>query len=153
MSHPRARWIQSIIDYPISCIFDSVTHPHRRMRLPNLGSPTKPPKRNSLPSAGHEVTSLSSPLCYIFTCFPPFLLSLLQISSSAPLLQHPQSTLLPKCERSNFKSINNKHASCNGIIRAKFRKNWSNRSNLEAGGHTDAIVMSKAYPFLFSKER
>lgn len=111
MSHPRARWIQSTIDHPISCIFDSVIYSHRRMRLPNLGSPTKPPKRNFLPSVGHEITSLSSPLCYIFTCFLPFLLSLLQISSLAPLLQHPQPTLLPQCERSDFKSTHNKHAS------------------------------------------
>jgi len=45
------------------------------------------------------------------------------------------------------------HTQQTRVLRAKIRKNRSNRSNLEAGGHTDAIVMSKAYPFPFSKER
>jgi hypothetical protein len=42
------------------------------------------PKQNSLPIVGHEVTPLSSSLCYIVTCLLLFLLSLLRISSSAP---------------------------------------------------------------------
>jgi len=67
---------------------------------------------------------------------------------------YPHLMLLPHCERSDFTSIqNNKHASCNGIIRAKFRKNRSNRSNFEAGGQTEATVMSKSLPFPFAEER